>query len=94
MINGRFAVASLPSSSAGMPPELVEEFPEGHKEAAERHEDSEDSPDWTEPMFLEMRMKENSRQDLRKSDGEALRSRRLPRPQGLLQNHLIAESGL
>jgi hypothetical protein len=35
MINGRFAVASLPSSSAGMPPELVEEFPEGHKEAAE-----------------------------------------------------------
>ena len=54
-----------------MPAELVEEFPEGHKEAAERHEDSEDSPDWTEPMLLEMRMKENSLQDLRKSDGEA-----------------------
>jgi hypothetical protein len=50
-----------------MPPELVEEFPEGHKEAAERHEDSEDSTDWTEPMLLEMCMKENSRQDLRKS---------------------------
>lgn len=77
-----------------MPPELVEEFPEGHNEAAERHEDSEDSPDWAEPMLLEMRMKENSCQDLRKSDGETLRSRRLPRPQGLLQNHLIAESGL
>ena len=52
MINGRFAVASLPSNSAGMPPELVEEFPEGHKEAAERHEDSEDSPDWTEPIGI------------------------------------------
>jgi hypothetical protein len=35
-----------------MPPELVEEFPEGHKEAAERHEDSEDSPDWTEPIGI------------------------------------------
>ena len=62
--------ASLAFSSAGMPPKLVEEFPEGHKEAAERHEDSEDSPDWTEPMLLEMCMKEDSRQDLRKSDGQ------------------------
>ena len=53
-----------------MPAELVEEFPAGHKEAAERHEDSEDSPDWTEPMLLEMHMKENSCQDLRKSDGQ------------------------
>lgn len=53
-----------------MPAELVEEFPAGHIEAAERHEDSEDSPDWTEPMLLEMRMKEDSRQDLRKSDGQ------------------------
>ena len=71
MINGRFAVASLPLSSTGMPAELVEEFPERHKVASERHEDSEDSPDWTEPMLLEMRMKENSRQDLRKSWGNS-----------------------
>ena len=70
MINGRDGAPPLPLSSTGMPTELVEEFPEGHKEAAERHEDSEDSPDWTEPMLLEMRMKENSRQDLRKSDGQ------------------------
>ena len=75
-----------------MPAELVEEFPEGDKEAAERHEDCEDSPDWTEPMLLEMRMKENSRQDLRKSDGEALRKSRLSLPAGLLQNQLLAES--
>jgi len=54
-----------------MPAELVEEFPEGQKEAAERHEDCKDSPDWTEPMLLKMCMKENSRQDLRKSDGQA-----------------------
>ena len=45
-------------------------------------------------MLLEMRMKENSRQDLRKSDGEALRRRRLPRPAGPMQNQLIAESAL
>jgi hypothetical protein len=92
MINGRYAVASLPLISTGMPAKLVEEFPEGHKEAAERHEDSEDSPDWTEPMFLEMRMKENSCQDLRKSYGNSLHRRRLPPPAGPMQNQLIAES--
>jgi len=92
MINGRFAVASLTSSSAGMPPELVEEFPEGHKEAAEHHKDRGDPPDRTEPLLLEMGQKENSCQDLRKSDGEALRRRRLPRPAVLLQNQFIAES--
>ena len=54
--------------STGTQPE--EELPEGHKEAAEHHEDSEDPPDWTEPMLLEMCMKEDSRQDLRKSDGQ------------------------
>ena len=75
-----------------MPPELVEELPAGHKEAAERHEDSEDSQDWTEPMLLEMRMKENSRQDLRKSYGNSLDRRRLPPPAVPMQNQLIAES--
>ena len=75
-----------------MPAELVEEFPEGHKEAAERHEDSEDSPDWTEPMLLEMRMKEDSSQDLRKSDGEALRKSRLSLPAGLLQGRVLTGS--
>ena len=92
MTDGRDGVPPLPLSSTGMPAELVEEFPAGHKEAAERHEDCEDSPDWTEPMLLEMRMKENSRQDLRKSDGQALRKSRLSLPAGLLQNQLLAES--
>ena len=54
-----------------MPPELVEEFPEGHKEAAEHHKDRGDPPDQTEPLLLEMGQKERPRYDLRKADSEA-----------------------
>ena len=54
-----------------MPPEVVDEFPEGHKEAAEHHKDRGDPPDRTEPLLLEMGQKERPRHDLRKADGEA-----------------------
>jgi hypothetical protein len=56
-------------SSARMPPELVEEFPEGQKEAPEHHKDRGDSPDRTETMLPEMDKKESPRHDLRKADG-------------------------
>jgi hypothetical protein len=52
-----------------MPPELVEEFPEGQKEAPEHHKDRGDSPDRTETMLPEMDKKESPRHDLRKADG-------------------------
>jgi hypothetical protein len=58
-------------SSARMTAELVDEFPEGHKEAAEHHKDRGDPPDRTEPLLLEMGQKKRPRHDLRKADGEA-----------------------
>ena len=54
-----------------MPAELVEEFPEGHKEAAERHEDSEDSPDWTEPGIIPFLVQHRAFQGVAKCDGYA-----------------------
>jgi len=54
-----------------MPPELVEEFPEGHKEAPEYHKYRGDPPDRTETMLPEMGKLERPRHDQRKADGEA-----------------------